>query len=181
MNEAKTSSKLTKSVVTIIILSICLCIVSLALIYSNVVIDSNYFLIGKVKINLNDGKPVIKEDEFIFEPGMSVEKEFFLENQSSGDVYYRFYLDHVEGKLADVLDIMICNDDVILYQGKAVDLRHHQIEMKHNLLRFNERKDLMIIFYYPKEYQNDGQDTYLLFDLTVEAVQTKNNSQGLFD
>ena len=82
----KTAQKLTSSIVIIAFLAVCLCITTFALIYSMVSVDNNLFETGVVKINLNGGKPVIEEHEFLFEPGMSVKKDFFLENQSTCDV-----------------------------------------------------------------------------------------------
>mgnify|MGYP002597958708 CR=1 FL=1 len=107
MRKSKTTKRLTTSVATIVVLAVCLCVTTFALVYSTVTVENNLFQTGTVKINLNDGRPVIEEHEFLFEPGMTVEKKFFLENQSSWDVYYRLYLDNVEGGLADVLDVAI--------------------------------------------------------------------------
>lgn len=73
----KTVKKLTASVAAVIVLAICLCITTFALVYSTVAADNNLFRTGVIKINLNDGKPVIEEHEFLFEPGMMVEKPFF--------------------------------------------------------------------------------------------------------
>ena len=97
--QTKTAKKLTGSIVTVVVLAVCLCITTFALVYSAVAVDNNLFQTGEVKINLNDGKPVIEEHEFLFEPGMTVEKDFFLANQSSTDVYYRLYFDNIEGGL----------------------------------------------------------------------------------
>ena len=93
MPETKTAKKLTGGIITIIILVICLCITTFALVYTSVSVENNRFHTGEVKINLNDGKPVIREHEFRFEPGMTVVKSFFVENDSTWDVYYRLYLD----------------------------------------------------------------------------------------
>lgn len=87
-NQKTTSKKLTASVVTVFVLAICLCITTFALIWATVSVENNLFHTGIVKINLNDGKPVIEEHEFLFEPGMTVKKDFFIENQSTWDVYY---------------------------------------------------------------------------------------------
>ena len=67
--------------------------------------NNNLFHTGEVKINLNDGKPVIREHEFLFEPGMTVRKNFFIENDSTWDVYYRLDLDNISGGLAEVLTV----------------------------------------------------------------------------
>ena len=73
-NNKQTAKKLTGSVLLIILLSFCLCITTFALIWSIVTVDDHYFYTGKVEIDLNGGKPVIEEHEFLFEPGMTVVK-----------------------------------------------------------------------------------------------------------
>ena len=103
MSETKTAKRLTGGIIAIIILAVCLCITTFALVYASVSVENNLFHTGEVKINLNDGKPVIREHEFLFEPGMTVVKDFFIENDSTWDVYYRLYLDNVSGGLSDVL------------------------------------------------------------------------------
>lgn len=75
-----TSKKLTGSVFIIFLLTICLFITTFALMWATVSVESNLFHTGSVKINLNDGKPVIEEHELLFKPGMTVKKDFFIEN-----------------------------------------------------------------------------------------------------
>ena len=53
MSENKTAKKLTASVAAIIILAVCLCITTFALVYSTVTVDNNLFQTGEIKINLN--------------------------------------------------------------------------------------------------------------------------------
>lgn len=177
----KTVKKLTASVAAIIILAICLCVTTFALAYSVVAVDNNLFQTGIIKINLNDGKPVIEEHEFLFEPGMTVEKDFFIENQSTWDVYYRLYFDNLEGGLADVLDISLRDGDKVLYAGKAAELIKANAGAADDILKLNERRELTISFHFPEEAGNDAQNLYLSFDLKADAVQTKNNPNRLFD
>ena len=147
MRKSKTTKRLTTSVATIVVLAVCLCITTFALVYSTVAVD----------------------------------KDFFLENQGTWDVYYTLYLDNVEGGLADVLDVAIRDGDTVLYSGKAVDLQKEQIDAADDILKLNERRELTITFHYPEEGGNSGQAQYLSFDLKADAVQTKNNPQRLFD
>ena len=90
-NRSEAEKKLTRGIITAIILAVCLCITTFALVWETVSVENNLFHTGTVKINLNDGKPVIEEHEFLFEPGMTVKKDFFIENQSTCDVYYKLY------------------------------------------------------------------------------------------
>ena len=67
MNDnSKTAKKLTGSIIAAIVLAICLCITTFALVWATVSVDNNLFHTGTVKINLNDGKSVIEEHEFLF-------------------------------------------------------------------------------------------------------------------
>ena len=122
MAETKTVKKLTGGIIAIIALAVCLCITTFALVYASVSMENNLFHTGKVKINLNDGKPVIREHEFLFEPGMTVEKNFFIENDSTWDVYYRLYLDNVSGGFAEVLTVTVKDGTKTLYSGTANEL-----------------------------------------------------------
>lgn len=177
----KSGRRLATDIMIIIILLICLSVTTAALVYSIVSVDNNLFHTGTVKINLNDGKPVIQEHEFLFEPGMTVQKEFFLENQSSWDVYYRLYLDNVEGGLADYLVITILDGDRVLYKSTASEMTREASLAAEDLLRIHERRNLTIQFYFPPESGNAAQNLTLSFNLCADAVQTKNNPNKLFD
>ena len=177
----RTSKRLVASIVAVVALAICLCITTLALLYSTVVVDSNLFQTGEVKINLNDGEPVIEAHEFLFEPGMTVEKSFFIQNEGSCDVYYRLYFENLEGGLADVLEVSVQDRDTVLYSGKASDLTQETAGTADDLLEQNERRELTISFHYPQEAGNAGQGQYLFFALSADAVQVKNNPQRMFE
>ena len=181
MSKSKTTKRLTTSVATIVVLAVCLCITTFALVYSTVAVDNNLFQTGEIRVNLNDGRPVIEEDEFLFEPGMTVEKGFFIENESTWDVYYRLYLENVEGGLAEVLDVSIRDGDTVLYSGKAADLTETKAVTADDRLKLHERRELTITFHYPEEAGNSAQTRYLSFNLSADAVQTKNNPRRQFD
>ena len=181
MTKTATARKLTAGIIAIIVLSVCLCITTFALIYASVTIDNNLFETGTVKINLNDGEPVIAENEFIFEPGMTVEKDFFVKNESTWAVYYRIYLDNVNGGLSDILEITIKDGETVLWQGTAKELTRNKVSAARDELAVGERKDLKIYFYYPPDSGNRGQNLTLSFNLCAEATQTKNNDNREFD
>ncbi len=174
-----TGKRLTASVVIIFLLALCLAITSYALVYSMMEVEDNIFLTGQVKINLNDGLPVIRDNEFLFEPGMTVKKEFFVQNESTCDVYYRLYFQNVNGGLADVLQIKICDGDRVLYSGTPNGL-NGQVKAADDLLKINEKRELQIYFHFPQGAGNGAQQQYLSFDFTAEAVQTKNNPNKEF-
>lgn len=180
MAETKTAKKLTGGIVAIIVLAVCLCITTFALVWATVSVENNLFHTGTVKINLNDGKPVIEEYEFLFEPGMTVEKDFFIENESTCDIYYKLYFDNVNGGLADVLQITVKNEEKTLYQGTAENLKRNAVAAADDVLKIGERQELTVYFYFPEEAGNSAQNLTLTFDMCADAVQTKNNPKRVF-
>ena len=54
-----------------VLLALMLGVTTFALITSMVEVKDRHFDTGVVKINLNDGNPVISEDEYLFEPGIA--------------------------------------------------------------------------------------------------------------
>lgn len=180
-SNTKTATKLTGSIIAVVVLTLCLCVTTYAIVRETVLLENNLFHTGTIKINLNDGKPIINEYEFLFEPGMTVKKDFFVENQSTWDVYYRVYFDKVDGDLADVLRITIKDGEQTLYCGTAAELSRKNVGAAGNSLSMHERRDLTIYFHFPEDAGNEAQGMTLMFDLCAEAVQTKNNPNKAFD
>ncbi len=181
MAENKTAKRLTGGIIAIVALAVCLCITTFALVYASVSVENNLFHTGKVKINLNDGKPVIREHEFIFEPGMTVKKDFFIENDSSWDVYYRIYLENVSGGLKDVLEITVKDGDRALYSGTASELTKQNVTAADDILKIGQKRNLTVYFHFPEDKGNETQNLDLTFTMCTEATQTKNNPNRLFD
>lgn len=181
MAENKTAKRLTGGIIAIVALAVCLCITTFALVYASVSVEYNLFHTGKVKINLNDGKPVIREHEFIFEPGMTVKKDFFIENDSTWDVYYRIYLENVSGGLADVLEITVKDGDRALYSGTASELTQQNVTAADDTLKIGQKRNLTVYFHFPEDKGNETQNLDLTFTMCAEATQTKNNPNRLFD
>ncbi len=178
--KTKTAKRLTASVGIVILLSVCLCITTFALVLSMVSVEDNLFMTGKVQINLNDGKPVIEENEFIFEPGMTVKKDFFVKNESSCDVYYKLYFGNISGGLADVLEVKICDNEKVLFNGTAKELTKENVGAADDVLRLNEIRKLQIYFHFPEDAGNEAQNLFLNFDMAADATQTKNNPNKEF-
>lgn len=182
-SDSETHKKLRRSMFIAVLLALMLGVTTFALITSMVEVKDNHFDTGVVKINLNDGKPVISEDEYLFEPGMRVVKDFFIENEGSIDAYYKIYLEDVKGDLADVLQLTIREKgtDKILYQGTAKDLTRGSAAVDEAVLSAGERKDLTIRFYFPKERGNEAQDKTLSFKMGATATQVRNNPDRSFE
>ncbi len=181
MAKTETAKKLRGSVVAVVILAACLCATTLALVFSAASVNNNLFHTGEAKINLNDGKAVIQEDEFVFEPGMTVTKDFFVENNGTWDVYYRLYFDDVSGGLADVLEVSIKDGDKVLCTGTVSGLSRQSATAADDTLKIGERRNLTMTFHYPEISGNETQGLNLAFTVCADATQTKNNPHRLFD
>ena len=181
VNAKKISQKLTGGIAILIILSLCLCLTTFALVFSTVMIEDNIFTTGIVKINLNDEKPVVEDGDLVFEPGATVVKEFFVENKSTCEVYYKIYFDNVSGGLSDVLAITIKDGDEIIANGKASELKKNAVQSATDALDIGEKRTLTISFYFPREAGNEAQTQFMQFDLHASAVQTKNNPNRNFE
>ena len=177
----RTVRRLTRGVTLVSILALCLLIATAALALTSVEVRDNRFHTGIVKINLNDGNPVIREDEFLFEPGMTVEKTFFVENDSTWAVYCRLYFGEVSGNLADVLQITFLDGDKTIATGTARELSRTHAAQLSDELAVGERKELTVLFHYPEEAGNETQVQTLSFRLMADAVQTKNNPSHEFE
>lgn len=181
MDDTKTGKKLRLSILAVIVLIFCLGITTFALVDETVSLENNLFQTGSIKINLNDGNPVIREDEFLFEPGMTVEKTFFIENQSTWDVYYKIYLEDIAGGLADVLQVTVKDGDEIICKGTPDQLKKKTVMTAKQELRMKQRKTLTITFYFPPDAGNGVQNRDLTFTICADATQTKNNPNRAFN
>ncbi len=171
--------RLTLSVAALVILACCLAVTSFALAYAALTVEESRLATGRVSINLNDGKPVITGGELV-QPGTVVEKEFFVQNNSTDGVYYRLYFEEVKGGLAELLEITILDGETVLYQGTAVELSSTKVKAVEKELAAGEKKVLTARFVYPESVGNAGQNLDLTFTLAADAVQSKNNPDRKF-
>lgn len=179
-NNQQRDKRLKISVVSIVLLSICLCITTFALIWSMAWVNGNIFSTGRVDIEINDGKPVIEEDEYLLQPGMTIVKDFHIQNNSTDEAYYKIYFEDITGGLADVIEVSIRDDEQVLFSGKPNDLTRQKVSSANDPLRVKEKKELEIEFYYP-EGSRRTKDPKLTFTLSADAVHTKNNPNREFD
>ena len=203
----KTEKKMWAGVLMVILLTICLAFTTYALVtVTYVVKDNATYSTGTISINLNDEKPIISEaDGFLFEPGVLVEKEFFIRNTGTGDAYYRLYFDAVDDAdsgLADVMEITVTNPGnshrasedcsvhsgvdrgerkytgTVLYKGTMTQLQEKQIA--NDELAPGECRHLYMYFKFPEELGNKYMEKRLSFDVKAEAIQKKNNPNRTF-
>lgn len=174
-------SKWLGSTVLTVLLIIGLVVTTVAIGLSLVDVPNNTFRTGSIKLNLNDGRPIIQENEYAFEPGVTVVKDFFLKNEGTWEVYYKLYFAHVDGDLADVLDVTIRQGDTVLYSGKMSALTRRTATTADQRLAVGQQRDFTITFHFPEDAGNRYQQADLTFELCADAVQTKNNPGALFE
>lgn len=183
MSNKKNVRRLTVGVITIILLSLCLTGTTFALVWATVSVENNLFQTGIVKINLNNGEPVINTEDFLFEPGATLKRDFFIENQSTWEVYYKIYFKNLRGGLEDKIEVVITpkDSDKILFRGIAADLTRANVQAADDTLEIGECSYFTAYFHMPQNVGNEGQLLSLEFDMCADAVQTKNNPHRLFD
>ena len=181
MADKKITRKLSVGILTLIGIIGCLCITTFAVLFLSISVSGNTFETGGIGINLNDGKPVIEKDEFLFEPGMTVEKDFFVENTGTDGLYYKLYFDEVSGDLADALEVTVKDGESVILSGKITELTEEAGLAAEDALAFGERRDLKIIFHFPENSENNYKDKTLSFIFYAKAVQSRNNDGKVFD
>lgn len=187
----RTGRKLTAGLITIMLLACCLCFTTYALVYSEVMVEDNIFHTGTVKINLLDSEgnnlvnnTIIDQNSYIFEPGMRVEKPFWIENVGTADCYYRIFFDNVKGDLANILQVRITvpadatRPEKILYEGLAIDLTKDAVYT--DKLEVYKSQEIKISFYFPSSAGNAYQNKQMSFNICAQAVQIKNNENRDF-
>ncbi len=177
--ESTTLRKLTLTFISIFIIICTTIVTTFALVHEKLVLDENIFTTGTIDINLNDGKAVIDNDMFI-EPGMTLIKEFFLENEGTDDAYYKLYFKNIKGSLSEVLDIEIKEGEEVVYQGKIKDLTLEYVKPADDILKAGEKIDFELTIHFPEESSNVHQGAKLSFDLSADATQVKNNDNKEF-
>ena len=152
---------------------------TMALTYYKASVEENVFSTGSVSISLNDGVPVFNED-MLFEPGMVVQKDFTLRNDSSCDVYYRLYFSDIEGEFAESLEVAVTDGESAIFRGVLADMAGQTTDGAAGLLQEGEERKMTITFHFPENCGNDMQNQTVLFDLNADAVQAVNNPSQVF-
>ena len=168
--------KLQINVITLILLCLGLCITSFAMAMTiSYSIRDNYFQTGIIKVNLNDGKAIMDERDPLFEPGMTITKNFFIKNESSEAIYYKLNFTGVSGELSKAIEVTIFDSSLNeLVSGKIYEFEADK-ELIGSLSRY-EKQDLIAQFHFPKSGGNEYKDKSVEFKMSAIAVQAKNNN-----
>lgn len=150
--------------------------------YNNhVSVQENTFQTGTLKINLNDGYALLYAHEYTFEPGMTIERDFFIKNEGTIDAYYKLYFANVEGEIADDLEITIKDGSTILYTGALTSFTRESVAAVDKILAAGETHTLTAIFHMPEGTENTAQSKTISFDFFADATQVANNPNKQFN
>lgn len=173
--------RLTASIVMILLLTAALSVTTFLLVETHLSSEGSLlFRAGEVRLNLNDGQPVITESDCLFAPGTNVEKPFTIENGSTCAVWYKFYFTNTDGVLAEDITVEIRDGDTVLVAGKMAELTEAASGAVATCLDVGEKKTLTMVFRFDETADNDRQGLYLRFDFSAKAVQVKNNPDKKF-
>lgn len=177
MTEKITSRRWLGSAAVTVLLALGLMVTTLAIALSVAVRPDDIFSTGVIQLNLNDSQPVITEGEYLFEPGMTVRKSFFLENEGA-ECWYKLYFADIHGSLAASLEVTVSDGSAVLFSGKLSDLTRERAEIAGSLPpagTAGSRRDMAIVFHLPEDAGNGAQGGTLSFDLCADGTQVRNN------
>ncbi len=182
MTEHVTRRRWLGSAVVTVLLAMGLVVTTLAIGLSVAERPDNIFSTGRIKLNLNDGDPVITESECLFEPGMTVNRSFFLKNDGA-ECWYRLYFSNVSGSLASVMEVTLSDGDTVLFSGKMGDLTQSRADWLGILPASGATGSylpLRVTFHLPEGTGNAAQGGALQFDLCADGTQVRNNPDQSF-
>lgn len=175
------NKKYVRSFILLIVLLSMFLMTTYALLVASLTIYNNTFVTGEVKINFNDSKKVFDETDFRLSPGSSISKRMTIQNIGTGAVYYRLYMENVSGDLNDRLIFRIYGDNRLLKQTKASEFTRDNALIFDAPLEVNQTVTYVMEAYLPEDTENVYQNGVLHFDLIANAIQTKNNPNGIFE
>ncbi len=177
----QTKKKVWLTLAVLFVLVSCFAITTYALAMHQVSVEDNAFEMARIRIELNDGKAIFDGSDMNIEPGYSIKKDFTIENKSTVSVYYRLYLENVTGTLPAVLNFEIYDGDKLLFSGNANDLTRDNPCVGEDPLEVGEIRTLTAVVKMAESAGNAYQMGDMAFDVTVDAVQARNNTEKQFE
>lgn len=166
----KTVNKLYIYAIILAVIFACLFAASFAVSWSSTTANAAVYSSANAveNIDINGGKQIIGDDEFILEPGMTISKDYYIINNGEAPAYYGFA--DVSGKLAGAIDITLESSGKVVFSGKAEKL--NEIEgFTDDLIPAGDRRDFTITFSYPENAGNKTQNQELNFTLISDFAE----------
>lgn len=177
----RTRKKAARSIAGIIALAVMLTLTSLALVLSFVAVEDNIFQNATVQIELNGGRPVFDGSDMNVEPGAALKRDFTIQNTGTADVYYRLYLENVEGALQKALRFEVYDGERQLFSGTADEWNSQTPCVGDAPLLVGETRTLTMLIKMEETAGNAFQNASIAFDITADAVQVRNNPDKVFE
>ena len=173
-----------KAVSSLIVIAVLFCMLALttyALVSSFVSVKDNLFQTGTVKIELNGGKTVFDCSDMNIEPGHTFVRDFTVENKGTAEVYVRLYLENIQGDLQEALSFSIYDGDKLMFSGSADKWTRESPCISDTPLAAGETRTLTAVVKMDETAGNAYQSGGITFDMTADAVQSKNNPDKSFE
>lgn len=168
--------------ITAAILSIVFLLLALgtawALFWAHATIPNNRFEMGSIAVDLNEGQPILPDEGVHLEPGRTVVEDFTVSNVGSAECYYRLHIANLQGALAPALQVTIVRpaDGAMLYSGSAIDLERTDLCQSPTPLAPGATDTLTMQVKMAEGSGNEYQGADVTFDVTLDAVQVRNNT-----
>lgn len=176
----ETGKKVYRSIFAIALLFTMLVVTTYALVLSSVSSEGNGFYMGTVKIDLNGGNTIFDGTLNNIDENGNISKNFTVENSGTAEIYYRLYLDNIQGSMAKNVIFEIYDGDKLLYTAPPEKFTKQNPCYGAEPLAAGEVKTLTAVV----KLASDDETTAfgrMNFDITADAVQTKNNPERIFD
>lgn len=170
MDRFTTKKNLYICIILLLLLLLLLLLIIGALVWDSHALEARHMADRLDTLNVNDGNPIIQKHEQLFQPGVTVQKDFFVENTGTSTIFYQLYLADISGGLADILIVTIRDGDQILYCGTAHELTLENTAVAAQALTSGQRKDLIACFYLPEQCPPDLQNASLSFILRAKVA-----------
>ncbi|MDF2699375.1 MAG: hypothetical protein K0Q49_931 [Haloplasmataceae bacterium] len=150
--------------------------------FSNELKLNNIFKSATVKISINDKQNKLFDETVLnLSPGVKQSKPLTIKNLGTVEVYYKFYLDHVNGELDDVILFNIYFEDSLVYSVHPSMFNENNALVSKNPLKVGESHTYTIEVECMDVTDETYQSKNLKFDIVAIAVQAKNNPDILFE
>lgn len=139
-----------------------------------------FFRANNVEISFNDGKSLM-EISTILSPGETWSKHASIENTGKGSVYYRFYLIDMEGELKDDIQLCVMLNGNVCFEGMATDFNVKNAVVCDEELKKGEKADILVVVFLSDDNSVNDKSANFSFNIKVDAVQSKNNPDKVFN
>lgn len=186
------------SIITMIILIICMILIYFIWAMSDATVPNNRFVFGTVDVEVgyydNDAEMYYGTESTMFNEEINYhyinpseclsQKMFFVRNKGNVDAYFRVYFENISGKLGNIVAVRIKSEDgkTLLADIPANDMIRDYLntidDPKNGIigkLAAGEKQNMIIELVMTDVKPENPQNLSLEFDLCVEAVQVQNN------